>query len=141
MKASINYVGRTSMEVGVRVEAEDLMTGRRRHTNSCYLTFVAVDRNGRPIDVPAIVPEDGRTRYAGTPPRSSEGAGDWKSAKPSDLARAKPRVSFGMQLFTVEQANRTLPLVRQIVEDVVAQHRRWRETILELDLVASSVPR
>jgi acyl-CoA hydrolase len=57
MKASINYVGRTSMEIGVRVEAEELLTGRRRHTNSCYLTFVAVDRNGRPIDVPAIVPE------------------------------------------------------------------------------------
>jgi hypothetical protein len=43
-----------------------------------------------------------------------------------------------MQLFTVEQANRTLPLVRKIVEDVVQQHRRWREAILELDLVASS---
>jgi hypothetical protein len=43
-----------------------------------------------------------------------------------------------MQLFTVEQANRTLPLVRRIVEDVVQQHRRWRESILELDLVASN---
>lgn len=43
-----------------------------------------------------------------------------------------------MQLFTVDLANRTLPLVRKIVEDVVVQHRRWRETILELDLVASS---
>lgn len=57
MKASINYVGRTSMEIGVRVEAEDLQTGIRRHTNSCYLTFVAVDRNGRPIEVPDIKPE------------------------------------------------------------------------------------
>src|ERR1700759_5017411 len=45
-----------------------------------------------------------------------------------------------MQLFTVEQANRTLPLVRKIVEDVVRQHRRWRETILELDLVTSTNP-
>lgn len=43
-----------------------------------------------------------------------------------------------MQLFTVEQANKTLPLVRKIVADVVQQHRKWRETILELDLVASS---
>lgn len=43
-----------------------------------------------------------------------------------------------MQLFTVEQANRTLPLVRKIVEDVVQQHRRWRETIMELDLVSST---
>ena len=57
MKASVNYVGRTSMEIGVRVEAEDLQTGNRRHTNSCYMTFVAVDRNGRPIEVPDLTPE------------------------------------------------------------------------------------
>jgi hypothetical protein len=43
-----------------------------------------------------------------------------------------------MTLFTVERANRTLPLVRKIVEDVVRQHRLWREKILELDLVAST---
>jgi acyl-CoA hydrolase len=66
MKASVNYVGRSSMEVGVRVEAEDLQTGNRRHTNSCYLTFVAVDRNGRPIEVPALTPEsaDEKRRFA-----------------------------------------------------------------------------
>jgi acyl-CoA hydrolase len=66
MKASVNWVGRTSMEVGVRVEAEDLLTGRRRHTNSCYLTFVAVDRNGRPIEVPGLIPEtpDEKRRWA-----------------------------------------------------------------------------
>ena len=57
MKCSVNFVGRTSMEVGVRVEAENLQTGIRRHTNSCYLTFVAVDRNGRPLEVPKLVPE------------------------------------------------------------------------------------
>jgi hypothetical protein len=43
-----------------------------------------------------------------------------------------------MSLFTVEQANRTLPLVRRIVEDVVREHRRWQEKILELELVASN---
>ena len=43
-----------------------------------------------------------------------------------------------MQFFTVEQANRTLPLVRRIVQDIVDQHRRWREAILELDLLAST---
>jgi hypothetical protein len=43
-----------------------------------------------------------------------------------------------MQRFTVEHANRTLPLVRRIVEDIVDQHSRWRETILELDLISQS---
>lgn len=57
MKASVNYVGRSSMEVGVRVEAEDMLSGRRRHTNSCYLTFVAVDRDGRPAEVAGLLPE------------------------------------------------------------------------------------
>ena len=54
------------MEVGVRVEAEDLLTGKRRHTNSAYLTFVAVDSDGRPIEAPALVPEtdDERRRFA-----------------------------------------------------------------------------
>lgn len=66
MKASVNFVGRSSMEVGVRVEAEELLTGRRRHTNSCYLTFVAVDSKGRPIEVPSLIPEtpDEKRRYA-----------------------------------------------------------------------------
>ena len=59
MKASVNYVGNTSMEVGVRVETEQLLagTGARKHTNSCYLTFVAVDAAGRPVKVPGLIPE------------------------------------------------------------------------------------
>ncbi|WP_426126025.1 acyl-CoA thioesterase [Pararhizobium sp. PWRC1-1] len=52
-RASINNAGRTSMEVGIRVEAENIRTGERRHTNSCYFTMVAVDADGRPTDVPA----------------------------------------------------------------------------------------
>jgi hypothetical protein len=44
-----------------------------------------------------------------------------------------------MQLFTVDHANRTLPLVRKIVEDVVREHRRWQEAIVELDLLVSGV--
>ena len=65
MQSSVNFVGRSSMEVGVRVEAEDLLSGRRRHTNSCYLTFVAVDANGRPVEVPELVPQtaDERRRF------------------------------------------------------------------------------
>ncbi len=57
MQSSVNFVGRTSMEVGIRVETENLLNGLRRHTNSCYLTFVAIDRNGRPVEISPIVPE------------------------------------------------------------------------------------
>jgi acyl-CoA hydrolase len=57
IQSSANYVGTTSMEVGIRVETENLLDGVRRHTNSCYLTFVAVDRNGRPVHIPPIIPE------------------------------------------------------------------------------------
>src|SRR5256885_4351822 len=56
-KASVNYTGHTSMEVGVYVEAENVLTGVRRHTNSCYVTYVAIDANGRPVPVPPIIPE------------------------------------------------------------------------------------
>lgn len=56
-QASVNYAGRTSMEVGVRIEAENLVTGVRRHTNSCYTVFVAIDQDGRPVPVPQVVPE------------------------------------------------------------------------------------
>jgi len=65
MYSSVNYAHRTSVEVGVRVEAENLLTGERRHTNTCYLTFVAVDEAGRPVPVPSVVPEteDEKRRY------------------------------------------------------------------------------
>ena len=57
LKASVNYTGRTSLEVGVRVEAENLRTGERRKTGSAYLTFVAIDDKGNPIPVPPVIPE------------------------------------------------------------------------------------
>ena len=56
-KANVNLAGRTSVEVGVRVEAEDLTTGSVKHTNSAYLVFVALDAAGRPIAVPPLVPQ------------------------------------------------------------------------------------
>ena len=65
LKASVNFAARTSMEVGVKVWSEDPRTGERRHTSSAYLTFVAVDREGRPVEVPPVLPEDeeDRRRY------------------------------------------------------------------------------
>ncbi len=57
VKASLNMVGRTSMEVGVRVEAENLFTGEVRHTASAYLTFVALDKKGSPAQVAPLILE------------------------------------------------------------------------------------
>lgn len=65
LKSSVNRVFNTSMEVGVKVFAEDILTGERRHTSSAYVTFVALDEKGRPKPVPPIIPEttDERRRY------------------------------------------------------------------------------
>jgi uncharacterized protein (TIGR00369 family) len=57
LRASLNLVGRTSMEVGVRVEAEDVLTGEIRHTASAYLSFVALDEHGTPSTVPPLILE------------------------------------------------------------------------------------
>ncbi len=51
--ASINHTGRTSMEVGIRVEAQNIQTRQTRHTNSCYITMVAM-KDGNPIEVPKL---------------------------------------------------------------------------------------
>jgi uncharacterized protein (TIGR00369 family) len=56
-KACLNYVGATSMEIGVRVETENLITGEKRHTGSAYLTYVALDKSGRPRRIPGLVLE------------------------------------------------------------------------------------
>jgi len=57
LKASVNAAFRTSMEVGVRVESEDPLTGERKHTSSAYFTFVALDTNGKPQTVPPVEPQ------------------------------------------------------------------------------------
>ena len=55
LKASVNFVGTTSMEIGVRIEAEDLSSGKSKHTGSCYLTYVALDEKGKPIPIPPLI--------------------------------------------------------------------------------------
>lgn len=57
LKAKVNYVGRTSMEVGVRVDAENPRTGEMFKTAKAYLTFVAIDEKGQPKEVPGLIPE------------------------------------------------------------------------------------
>ncbi len=58
LRSSVNRVFRTSMEVGVKVIVEDLSSGCQMHTSSAYLTFVALDAEGRPAEVPPVVPEN-----------------------------------------------------------------------------------
>lgn len=57
LRASLNYVGKTSMEIGVRVEAENIRTGEVRHTASAYLTYVSLDKEKRPLSVPPLILE------------------------------------------------------------------------------------
>ena len=65
LRSSVNRVFRSSMEVGVQVETETLMTGQKLHTCSAYLTFVALDENGKSVAVPSVIPEtdDEKRRY------------------------------------------------------------------------------
>lgn len=62
LNSSVNRVFRTSMEIGVRVQVEDLITGNRRHTSSAYLTFVAIDEAGRSVPIPPVIPETDEER-------------------------------------------------------------------------------
>ncbi len=81
IKASMNYVSKTSMEVGVRVEAECLKTGTHTHIGSAYLTFVALDKNDKPTEVPGLVleTESEKRRYE-----------DAKKRRENRLRLAKP---------------------------------------------------
>jgi acyl-CoA hydrolase len=65
LNASVNYVSHSSMEVGVRVEAENPISGERFHTVTAYLTFVALDTKGHPVGIPKVLPEstDEKRRY------------------------------------------------------------------------------
>ena len=65
LKSSVNYSHNSSMEVGVHIDAENVKTGKRRHTASAYLTFVSLDSNGKPQKGDDIIPEsdDEKRRY------------------------------------------------------------------------------
>jgi acyl-CoA hydrolase len=66
LQASVNRVFHTSLEVGVRVSRENLLTGARQYTNAAYLTFVAIDDDGKPVTAPPIKPvtKEQKRRYA-----------------------------------------------------------------------------
>ncbi|HET6637613.1 MAG TPA: acyl-CoA thioesterase [Gemmatimonadota bacterium] len=57
LSCEVQWVGRTSMMVGVHIEAEDILTGAVRHTNTCVLTYVAIDKDLKPVPVPGLILE------------------------------------------------------------------------------------
>jgi acyl-CoA hydrolase len=65
LRGTVSYVGRTSIEVGVRIDAEDILTGARVHAAHAYVTFVAVDGEGKPTAVPPLAPatQEERARW------------------------------------------------------------------------------
>jgi len=74
LKARVTWVGRTSMEVLVEVYSEDFLTGERKFTNRAYLTFVAVDQNGKPVEVNGLLleTEEDRKEYEAAEKRRCE---------------------------------------------------------------------
>src|SRR6266581_2192376 len=72
LKASLNYAGHTSMEVGVRIEAEELKTGKVTHTGSSYLTYVAMDESGNPPRSPTLFQRRPRRNADGEMQREGE---------------------------------------------------------------------
>jgi acyl-CoA hydrolase len=97
-KATVNAAWRTSMEIGVRVEAENPFTGESRHTNTAYLTMVALDSEGRPAPVPPAlgVPDDGRARLRRPPGSGTDRYREQSGrAAPSARGRAAARQPAG----------------------------------------------
>jgi len=62
LKSSVNYVHKTSMEVGVKIESESPLTGDVRHTATAYLTFVALDENKKPMEIKKVKPESDKEK-------------------------------------------------------------------------------
>jgi len=82
LRAQVNAVFRTSMEAGVRIESEDPLSGDRQHVCTAYLTFVAQDQHGRPVQIPALELETDEDR------RRARDAGERRALR---LARARVR--------------------------------------------------
>jgi acyl-CoA hydrolase len=89
IKASINYVGSTSMEIGARVEAEDVLTGEIRHTASAYMTFVSLDPDGKPRQIPPIICETEiqEERFAAAQERKKKRSEQIKEARERERER------------------------------------------------------
>ena len=83
LRSSVNRAFNTSMEVGVKVWVENYISGSQRHVSSAYLTFVAVDRHGRHIPVPPVIPETEEEQ------RRNEDAGRRRAARKAEQERKR----------------------------------------------------
>jgi len=86
LRSSVNRAFNTSMEVGVKVWVENYISGSQRHVSSAYLTFVAVDRHGRHISVPPVIPETEEEK------RRYEDAGRRRAARKAEQVRKRQLV-------------------------------------------------
>ncbi len=86
--ASVNHTGTTSMEVGIKVIAENIRTQDSRHVNSCFFTMIAMGDDGRPAEVPALRPftPDERRRFAAAQARKAQREAARAAATPLDTA-------------------------------------------------------
>lgn len=87
LKASVNFTGKTSMVVGVRVESENIQTGKKKHCNSSYFTMVAKDEKGKNVPVPGLIieTEQGVRRYARSIIRQEQAKNRSSQFKPSEF--------------------------------------------------------
>jgi len=85
VRSTVNRSFRSSMEVGVKVMVEDLGTGEVRHTSSAYLTFVALDAEGRPVEIPSVTPETSAEK------RRYQDAGQRRSIRLEQRTRAREK--------------------------------------------------
>jgi acyl-CoA hydrolase len=88
LRASVNRVFRTSMEIGVKVTTEKLLTGEQTHTCSAYLTFVALDRDGRAVPIVPVIPETEEEK------RRFEHAGERRAYRLATRDRLKTRPRY-----------------------------------------------
>jgi acyl-CoA hydrolase len=81
--ASVNYVGRSSMEIGIKLITEDLGTGKKRHTNSCYFTMVCLNEHGSSKEVPRLIleTEDEKRRHQDAEKRRELAKESWNKGK------------------------------------------------------------
>lgn len=87
LKASVNYTGRTSMVIGLRVESENIQTGKVKHCNSSYFTMVAKDDNGKNVPVPGLIldTEQSIRRFARSVVRQDQARKRSSNFKPSEF--------------------------------------------------------